>query len=95
MVERIGVFDDTDHLVSDLRNAHRNQMFPDVTFVLSDYVTIQTNRLMLVWRSKYFATKLLGMKEEDEKVVMNCDSKTFQLLLDYMWEGKVDWTSQT
>jgi len=93
MVERIGVFDDTDHLVSDLRNAHRNQMFPDVTFVLSDYVTIQTNRLMLVWRSKYFATKLLGMKEEDEKVVMNCDSKTFQLLLDYMWEGKVDFSN--
>merc|ERR1719312_1748223 len=48
---------------------------------------------MLVWRSKYFATKLLGMKEDDEKVVMNCDSKTFQLLLDYMWEGKVDFSN--
>jgi len=24
---------------------------------------------------------------------MNCDSKTFQLLLDYMWEGKMDFSN--
>ena len=93
MVKRDGVFDDTDHLVSDLRNAYRNQMFPDVTFVLSDGVTIETNRSMLAWRSEYFATKLLGVKEEDEKVVMNCDSKIFKLVLDYIWEGRVDFSN--
>jgi len=93
MVERNGVFDDTDHLVSDLRNAYRNQMLPDVTFVLSDGVTIQTNRFMLAWRSEYFATELIGLKEEDGEVVMNCDSKIFQLLLDYMWEGRVDFSN--
>jgi len=92
MAERTGIFDDVDYLVSDISNAYRNQMFPDVTFVLTDGVTKQTNRFMLACRSKYFATKLLGLEEDDGRVVMNCDSKIFQLLLDYIWEGKVDYS---
>ena len=76
-----------------LISVYRNQLFPDVTFVLSDGVTVQSNRYMLAWRSKYFANKLIGLKEEDGEVVMNCDSKIFQLLLDYMWEGRVDFSN--
>ena len=91
--ERNGIFDDVDHLVADISNAYRNQMFPDVTLVLSDEVTIRTNRFMLACRSKYFATKLIALREDEEKVVMNCDSKTFQLLLDYIWEGRVDFSN--
>jgi len=93
MVEMSGTFEDANYLVTDISNAYRNQMFPDVTFVLSDGVTIQSNRYMLAWRSKYFANKLIGLKEEDGEVVMNCDSKIFQLLLDYMWEGRVDFSN--
>jgi len=92
MAEITGIFDDEDYLVSDISNAYRNQMFPDVTFVLSDGVTKQTSRFMLACRSKYFATKLLGLEEDDGRVMMNCDSKIFQLLLDYIWEGKVDYS---
>ena len=88
-----GTFEDANYLVTDISNAYRNQMFPDVTFVLSDGVTIQSNRYMLAWRSKYFANKLIGLKEEDGEVVMNCDSKIFQLLLDYVWEGRVDFSN--
>jgi len=87
-----GLFDDVDYLVSDISNAYRNQMFPDVTFVLSDGVTKQTNKFMLACRSKYFATKLLDLVEDDGRVMLNCDSKIFQLLLDYIWEGKVDYS---
>jgi len=90
MVERNGVFDDVEFFVADISNAYRNQMFTDVTFVLSDGVAMKTNRFMLAWRSQYFASKLLALKEDDAKVVMNCDSKIFQILLDYMWEGRVD-----
>jgi len=90
MVERNGVFDDVEFFVADISNAYRNQMFTDIAFVLSDGVTIKTNRFMLACRSQYFASKLLGQKEDDGKVNMNCDSKIFQILLDYMWEGRVD-----
>jgi len=90
MVERNGVYDDVEFFVDDISKAYRNQMFTDVTFALSDGVTMKTNRFMLAWRSQYFASKLLGLKEDDCKVVMNCDSKIFQILLDYIWEGRVD-----
>ena len=88
-----GTFEDANCLVTDISNAYRNQMFPDVAFVLSDGVTIQTNRYMLAWRSEFFANSLLGLKEEDGEVVMNCDSKIFKLLLDYIWEGRVDFSN--
>jgi len=90
MFERNGVYNDVEFFVNDISNAYRNQMFTDVTFALSDGVTMKTNRFMLAWRSQYFASKLLGLKEDDCKVVMNCDSKIFQILLDYIWEGRVD-----
>jgi len=93
MDERNGTFDDVDHLIADINNAYRNQMFPDVTFVLSDEVTIQTNRFMLACRSEYFAAKLFALREDEEKVVMNCDSNVFQLLLDYIWKGRVDFSN--
>jgi len=83
--------DDVNFLVNDISNAYRrNNLFTDVSFVLSDGKTMQTNRFMLSCRSQYFATLLSVHKEEE--VVMNCDSKIFQLLLDYIWEGEVDFS---
>merc|ERR1711970_1203315 len=87
MAERTGIFDDVDYLVSDISKAYRGRTVPDadVTFSLSDGGTIQTNRFMLVLRSKYFATKLLELEEDhSKKVVINCNSKIFQLLLDLL-----------
>jgi len=95
MAERTGIFDDVDYLVSDISKAYRSRTIPDadVTFTLSDGGTIETNRFMLVLRSKYFATKLLELEEDySKKVVINCNSKIFQLLLNYIWEGKVDFS---
>jgi len=68
----------------------RNNKFSDVSLILSDGVTIETNRWMLALRSQYFADMFLFPGEgHSEKMVMECDSKTFRLLLDYIWEGKV------
>jgi len=91
MAEKRAIFvDDVDFLVNDISNACRNNLFTDVSIVLSDGVTMQTNRFILSCRSQYFATMLSGHNEEE--VIMNCDSKIFQLLLDYIWEGEVDFS---
>jgi len=91
MSEKKAIFvDDVNFLVNDISNAFRNNLFTDVSFVLSDGVTIQTNRFMLSCRSPYLATML--SEHNEEEVIMNCDSKIFQLLLDYIWEGEVDFS---
>merc|ERR1712055_940516 len=85
-----GTFEDLDYLFSDISNAYRNNKISDVSFILSDGVTIESNRYMLALRSQYFADMFLFLGEgHSEKVVMECDSKIFRLLLDYIWEGKV------
>jgi len=90
MVDKIGDFEDLDYFFSDISKAYRNNEFSDVSFILSDGVTIETNRWMLALRSQYFATRFLFHGEgHSEKVVMECDSTIFRLLLDYIWEGKV------
>ena len=45
MVEKQGAFEDLDNFVADIGNAYRNNMFPDVSFILSDGVTISTTSL--------------------------------------------------
>ena len=90
MVDKMGTFEDLDYLFSDISNAYRNNKISDVSFILSDGVTIETNRWMLALRSQYFATRFLFLGEgHSEKVVMECYSTNFRLLLDYIWEGKV------
>merc|ERR1712217_385742 len=76
-----------------MSKAYRNKMFTDVSFVLSDGVTIDTNMFMLAWRSPYFASMLQGQRGGSGKIVMKCDSKVFQLLLDYIREGRVDFSA--
>ena len=83
MVEKQGAFEDLDTFVADIGNAYRNEMFSDVTFILSDGVAIPTNRLMLAIRSQYFAT--MFRENNSEEIFLECDSRIFQLLLDYMW----------
>ena len=94
MVAEMGTFEDLDFFLADVSNAYRSNKFSDVSFVLSDGVTIETNRLMLALRSQYFATMFLFLGEgHTEKVVMECESNTFRLLLDYIWEGKIIFSS--
>ena len=91
MVEKQGAFEDLDTFVADIGNAYRNEMFSDVTFILSDGVAIPTNRLMLAIRSQYFAT--MFRENNSEEIFLECDSKIFQLLLDYIWQGKVTFSN--
>ena len=80
--------------MQDIRKAYRSEGFTDISFVLSDGVTIETNRFMLSWRSDYFASMLFGGPKEckKDKVVLDGSSATFRLLLDYIWKGKVDYS---
>ena len=91
MVEKQGAFEDLDTFVADIGNAYRNEMFSDVTFILSDGVAIPTNRLMLAIRSQYFAT--MFRQNNSEEIFLECDSKIFHLLLDYIWQGKVTFSN--
>jgi len=90
--ENHGKFDDQDFFMQNISDAYQTKRFTDIFFVLSDGVTIDTNRYMLAWRSEYFASMLFGGLKEgnSEKVVLQCSSQIFRLLLDYIWEGKVD-----
>ena len=65
MVAEMGTFEDLDFFFADISNAYRSNKFSDVSFVLSDGVTIETNRLMLALRSQYFATMFLFLGEDN------------------------------
>ena len=80
--------------MQDISKAYQNNQFADISFVLSDGLVIETNRSMLAWRSDYFASMLFGGLREgsSEKVALQCNSQTFRLILDYIWEGKVDFS---
>jgi len=89
-----GKITDQEFLVKDIIGAYRNQKFSDISFVLTDGVTIETNRFMLAIRSEYFAAMLFGgLKEgKNKEVALTCTSQIFRLLLDYMCEGNVDFS---
>jgi len=91
MVEKQGAFEDLDNFVADIGNAYRNNMFADFSFILTDGVTISTNRLMLAIRSQYFAS--MFRENNTEEIFMECDSEIFQLLLDYIWQGRVTFSN--
>ena len=65
MVAEMGTFEDLDFFVADISNAYRSNKFSDVSLVLSDGVTLETNRLMLALRSQYFATMFLFLGEDN------------------------------
>eukprot|EP00092_Neocalanus_flemingeri_P023476 GFUD01025457.1.p1 GENE.GFUD01025457.1~~GFUD01025457.1.p1 ORF type:complete len:432 (-),score=65.91 GFUD01025457.1:167-1462(-) len=86
--------ENVDCLMQDLRVTYRNELYTDVSFELTDGVTIASNRFMLASRSDYFAGMLYGGLKEStsDKVKLKCDSKIFRLILDYVWEAKVDYS---
>eukprot|EP00092_Neocalanus_flemingeri_P020682 GFUD01022412.1.p1 GENE.GFUD01022412.1~~GFUD01022412.1.p1 ORF type:complete len:425 (+),score=76.47 GFUD01022412.1:50-1324(+) len=86
--------ENVDCLMQDLRLTYRNELYTDISFELTDGVMIASNRFMLASRSDYFAAMLYGGLKEStsDKVKLNCDSKIFRLILDYVWEGKVDYS---
>jgi len=85
---------DGDHLMQELSRTYRNELYTNISFVLLDGVTMVTNKFMLACRSDYFATMLFGKLKEgtSDKVDLKCDSSIFRLILDYVWEGKVDFS---
>jgi len=91
--EIAGKFVDGDFM-QDISNAYQSSKFTDISFVLSDGLEIETNRFMLAWRSDYFASMFFGGLKEatSEKVTLQCNSQTFRLILDYIWEGEVDFS---
>jgi len=89
-----GIFSDRDSFMRDIGRGYRSELFTDVTFVLSDGFNIATNRFMLACRSDYFSAMLFGGLKEGscDKVDLKCDSKIFRLILDYVWEGRVNYS---
>ena len=88
-----GVFVDRDKFLEDLSKAHREGLFNNVTFTLSDGVEISTNKFMLACRSPFFATMLFCELKEgsSDKIELKCcDSKIMGKVLDFIWEGKAD-----
>ena len=88
-----GVFVDRDKFLEDLSKAHREGLFTNVTFTLSDDVEISTNKFMLACRSPFFATMLFCELKEgsSDKIELKCcDSKIMGKVLDFIWEGKAD-----
>ena len=83
-----------DCLVRDFSRVYRQELYNDISFVLMDGVTIETNRFMLASRSEYFATMLFGGLKEgaSSKVSLQCTSSTFRHILDYVWEARVDFS---
>jgi len=82
------------NFMQDISKAYQSNQFTDISFLLSDGLVIETNRFMLAWRSDYFASMLFGgLKEgKSEEVALQCNSQTFRLILNYIWEGKVDFS---
>jgi len=85
---------DSDSFMRDMGRGYRSELFTDISFELSDGVNIATNRFMLACRSDYFSAMLFGGLKEGSsgKVDLKCNSKIFRLILDYVWEGKVDYS---
>eukprot|EP00092_Neocalanus_flemingeri_P103968 GFUD01133097.1.p1 GENE.GFUD01133097.1~~GFUD01133097.1.p1 ORF type:complete len:419 (-),score=87.55 GFUD01133097.1:61-1317(-) len=88
-----GVFNRKENLLSDISKVYRDGLYSDITFLMADNVSVSTNRFMLASRIPYFATMLHGGLPVDQttnSVPLNCcDSKTFQQILNYVWEGEV------
>ena len=73
-----GVFLDKDKFLEDVSKAHRQGLYSNITFTLSDGVEISTNKFMLACRSPFFATMLFGELKESSSTKIElkcCDSK--------------------
>jgi len=92
--EDIGKVADEELFMKDISKAYQSEKYTDISFVLSDGVTVETNRFILAWRSDYFASMLFGGLKEgnSDQVVLQCSSPIFRLILDYIWEGRVDFS---
>eukprot|EP00092_Neocalanus_flemingeri_P016692 GFUD01018055.1.p1 GENE.GFUD01018055.1~~GFUD01018055.1.p1 ORF type:complete len:429 (-),score=110.47 GFUD01018055.1:58-1344(-) len=91
-----GVFNRKENLLSDISKVYREGLYSDITFLMADNVSVSTNRFMLACRVPYFATMLHGglpVDETNNSVPLNCcDSKTFQQIMIYVWEGEISFS---
>ena len=77
MVGKMVTFEDLDYFFSDISRAYRNNKFSDVSFILSDGVTIETNRWMLALRSHIPSIKYPNKKcTKTSSVVVELDNHT-------------------
>ena len=100
MVDKVNVeealFKDKENILDDLSKVYDESLYSDITFTLTDDVSISTNRFMLACRIPYFATMLFGEFAEKSSSTVPlecCDSEVFKKILDFVWKGEISFTN--
>jgi len=85
------MFNDTQKILEDLKEFHRGNRFTDLTINLYNDETVSTSKYMLACRSPFFSTLLKNNLFNGDTIdLKSVDLNTMNLVLDYIFEGVVN-----
>ena len=84
-----GIFEE-EILLENIRAAYKSGALNDVRIICSDGIQVSSNRSFLAIRVPFFEKMFFGSFQntvQDEVEFKSCDSRTFSIILNYIWKG--------
>ena len=91
-----GIFLAKDQLLADISRCFQDDLYTDMTLIMSDGVSIKTSKFLLSCRCPFFATMFFGsmIESKGKEIKLNCcDSTTMNIILTYLYKGFVKLSS--